>query len=540
MQQGNYPIGNRVLAPTDTVTGVVTGTTADIPLSALATYVASSLTTVDITGGTISGVAISASTISGSTGSFTSISGNGNGITGTATGLNIGGNAATATISLDIAGGAANRIPYQNAPSTTTFIDAPVSANTVLGWNGTTFLWTPAGSGTVTNVAVSGGTTGLTTSGGPITTNGTITLGGVLVVANGGTGGTTQATARSGIAAAASGANSDIISLTGLTTPLSVVQGGTSATTGATSKIQPITVTVASNALTLGLSQTTLDMRSSTLSSGTVAQRSIVSAISLIVPSGATLGTFGTVLSRLLILAIDNAGAEELAVVNAAGGVNLNENTLVSTTSIGAGSSSMSIIYSNTARTNVAFRVVGYVESTQTTAGAWASTPSTIQGVGGNVLLSGGVYAYFREQETLATNGGTFTAGAYRTRTINATVNGASFAALAVNQITLQTGTYTIRARAPAYEVDGNQTRLQNITASSTLGYSNTCRTPSAVDNSGSIAEINARFTVASTTVIELQHICNTTGSGTGFGTAANVGTGLTEVYSEIQIWKEV
>jgi hypothetical protein len=48
-----------------------------------------------------------------------------------------------------------------------------------------------AGTGTVTSVAVSGGTTGLTTSGGPITTTGTITLAGTLAVANGGTGNAT-------------------------------------------------------------------------------------------------------------------------------------------------------------------------------------------------------------------------------------------------------------------------------------------------------------------------------------------------------------
>jgi len=44
------------------------------------------------------------------------------------------------------------------------------------------------GSGTVTSVDVSGGTTGITTSGGPITSSGTITLAGTLNVANGGTG----------------------------------------------------------------------------------------------------------------------------------------------------------------------------------------------------------------------------------------------------------------------------------------------------------------------------------------------------------------
>jgi len=49
-----------------------------------------------------------------------------------------------------------------------------------------------SGTGTVTSVDVSGGTTGLTTSGGPVTTSGTITLAGTLNVANGGTGVTTS------------------------------------------------------------------------------------------------------------------------------------------------------------------------------------------------------------------------------------------------------------------------------------------------------------------------------------------------------------
>jgi hypothetical protein len=47
---------------------------------------------------------------------------------------------------------------------------------------------TITGTGTVTSVNVSGGSTGLIASGGPITTTGTITLSGTLVAANGGTG----------------------------------------------------------------------------------------------------------------------------------------------------------------------------------------------------------------------------------------------------------------------------------------------------------------------------------------------------------------
>ena len=68
---------------------------------------------------------------------------------------------------------------------------------------------TGGGSGTVTFVDVSGGTTGLTTTGGPVTTSGTITLGGILNVANGGTGSSTAA----GAPFALKGANTDITSI---------------------------------------------------------------------------------------------------------------------------------------------------------------------------------------------------------------------------------------------------------------------------------------------------------------------------------------
>lgn len=76
---------------------------------------------------------------------------------------------------------------------------------------------TGGGSGTVTSVDVSGGSTGLTTSGGPITTSGTITLAGILNIANGGTGASTAA----GAPFALKGANADITSLSGLTGAIS-------------------------------------------------------------------------------------------------------------------------------------------------------------------------------------------------------------------------------------------------------------------------------------------------------------------------------
>jgi trimeric autotransporter adhesin len=99
--------------------------------------------------------------------------------------------ATTATTATNLAAGAANQIPYQTGAGATAFVSAPTIASTVLQWSGSAFQWASVGTGSVTSVDVSGGTTGLTTSGGPITGSGTITIAGTLITSNGGTGLTT-------------------------------------------------------------------------------------------------------------------------------------------------------------------------------------------------------------------------------------------------------------------------------------------------------------------------------------------------------------
>jgi hypothetical protein len=90
-------------------------------------------------------------------------------------------------------------------------------------------------SGTNTGDVTVSGQNYITISGQALTV-GQINLGGTHVtgtlgIVNGGTGSTTAATARTNLGAAASGANSDITELTGLTTDLSIAQGGTGAST---------------------------------------------------------------------------------------------------------------------------------------------------------------------------------------------------------------------------------------------------------------------------------------------------------------------
>ena len=168
-----------------------------------------------------------------------------------------------------------------------------------------------------------------------------------------------------------------------------VKKDGTAVVGGSVVQIQPISASVGASALTISASALSLEFRSATLGSGTVSSVSGTPA-NLVISSGSTLGTVSAQQSRIAVLALNNAGTIELAVVNMSGGTNLDETGVISTTAEGgAGAAdSASVVYSTTARSSLAYRVIGYVESTQATAGTWATAPSTIQGQGGQALAA--------------------------------------------------------------------------------------------------------------------------------------------------------
>jgi hypothetical protein len=104
-----------------------------------------------------------------------------------------GGTGSTSTTFVNLATNVTGTLPVANGGTGTATPGLVQGANiTITGtWPNQTIAAAAPGTGTVTSVAVSGGTTGLTTSGGPITSSGTITLAGTLAAANGGTGQTT-------------------------------------------------------------------------------------------------------------------------------------------------------------------------------------------------------------------------------------------------------------------------------------------------------------------------------------------------------------
>jgi hypothetical protein len=169
----NVPNGSKVMVVTD---GAGAGAAV---LNANPTEVGGTVTSVGGTG-TVQGLTLS--------GTVTS-SGN----------LTLGGSLADVDLTSQVTG----NLPLANGGTGASLTDP--DADRIFFWDdstgATTFLTVGSGlqisdttlsstdaGGTVTSVAVSGGTTGLTTSGGPVTTSGTITLAGTLAVANGGTG----------------------------------------------------------------------------------------------------------------------------------------------------------------------------------------------------------------------------------------------------------------------------------------------------------------------------------------------------------------
>ena len=169
---------------------------------------------------------------------------------------------------------------------------------------------------------------------------------------------------------------------------LSFAGAAISGTTITVPFLQSVYASVTSNALTFNYLGGALQFRSSNLITGAPVSL-VVGAISITVPSGATLGTISGQQAQLALLVAYNGGSPVACIVNMAGGINLDETTLISPTTISSSATSASVVYSSsTVAANSPYRVVGYINITQTTAGIWASNPSLTQGAGGQAMAS--------------------------------------------------------------------------------------------------------------------------------------------------------
>lgn len=161
------------------------------------------------------------------------------------------------------------------------------------------------------------------------------------------------------------------------------------------------------------------------------------------------------------------------------------------------------------------------------------STPAPSSSGGG--LFS--AYAILSDVKGSSVEGGTFTSGAWRTRDLNTEVDPSSIVTLSSNQFTLAAGTYLIRAKVPALQVDWHKAKLYNITDSTDdiIGTSEVSASANLYATSSS--HIIGRITIAGTKTFEIQHRCTTTRANYGFGSTDNYS--VSSIYTVVEIWKE-
>ena len=143
---------------------------------------------------------------------------------------------------------------------------------------------------------------------------------------------------------------------------------------------------------------------------------------------------------------------------------------------------------------------------------------------------------YVKVSDTKDSNtaGGTFTAGAWQTRTINtedSDVSGICSVDTVLDRITLDTGTYECEIYALAYQVNVHQAILYDVTNSDTILIGMNAIAYHTGTYTGTYSVITGKFIIAAQTVFEIRHYCGVTAATTGFGSPVNA-PDASEVYT--------
>jgi hypothetical protein len=184
---------------------------------------------------------------------------------------------------------------------------------------------------------------------------------------------------------------------------------------GRTLRNYSISCSVGSSALTIALkdasgsdcsstSKAFIGFRSATAATGTSVTRTVSAALSVIVSSGSTLGiASGSVAQYVYVYAVDNGGTVALAVSGLVPA--FDEGTIQSTTAEGGAGAADSprVLYSTSALSNKAVRLIARLKFTLTTAGTWDEVPDEVSLVPFRTMTSPTIQSFTTSSGTYTT-----------------------------------------------------------------------------------------------------------------------------------------
>ena len=149
--------------------------------------------------------------------------------------------------------------------------------------------------------------------------------------------------------------------------------------------------------------------------------------------------------------------------------------------------------------------------------------------------LSGMQLFHVQERRDSGKHGGTFTAGARRTRALNTIVTNEIPAAelLSKDRIVLPAGKYRAYILAPVVDTKETRTWLRNVDAAEDvlIGLNHSADDPKTSVH----CVVKGCFTLEKTSTLTVEQRCRASQRDYGFGLASSMGI---EIYTDVEIWK--
>ena len=144
------------------------------------------------------------------------------------------------------------------------------------------------------------------------------------------------------------------------------------------------------------------------------------------------------------------------------------------------------------------------------------------------------------DEKASGTAGGTFTSGAWQQRDLQTEYYDTIGITFGTNTFILPAGTFYIDWQCPAFRVEGNQSRLYNITSAAVVKAGSSEYTKMSTAKSSTRSMGSAVVTLGATATFKIEHRGYVTIATEGFGVDSATGGGVPNVFTIVNVMQIV